>query len=124
MWELWKRSQSLRVRPSDLVGIRGSVKAFYFDRGIWRFGNNVEVAVDAAEQQARKTRGKKSKVNEAMVSLARQQTLDKMLKIDPVKTKGRFKDPALNFKGPSKGKSGGQDKPIRDAEDLGVGFLG
>lgn len=122
VWQLWQQSQSLRCRPSDLLGIRGSVRRFYFDRGIHKFGMRVENALSAAEASVR-GKGKSGKSNQIMVNNARQQAMDKILKIDPLIAKKRYRDPALNMKpkedpGESRGHSTNEDV------EVGVGFLG
>lgn len=114
----------MRVRPSDLVGFTDSIKRFYFDRGVWLFGTKVEAALQQAEQQARKN---KKKTSQAAVNMARQQVLDKMLKIPAERRAKRFKDPAIQFQGPASGKSGGQKIAMSDNRneiELGAGFLG
>lgn len=44
-------SKEMGVPPSRLVGLlSGSVRAFYFDRGIWLWGNKLEADMNRAEQ--------------------------------------------------------------------------
>lgn len=58
-----------------------------------------------------------------MINNARQQALDKMLKIDKASAKGRYRDPALNIKPEDKlGESSGQSESSEI--EVGVDFLG
>ena len=84
----------------------------------------MESALLEAENSVR-SKGKSSKTNQIMVNNARQQVLDKMLRIDKGKAKGRYRDPALNMK-PKENKLGeSSGHPDRSEEiDVGVGFLG
>lgn len=65
-----------------MMGIKSPVKAFYFDRGIWFFGNTVEGAMNAAESKAKTATSAKA---------ARSRVLHAHL--SDGSTKGRFKDP-------------------------------
>ena len=124
VWELWKHSQAIRCRPSELCGIKGSIRQFYFDRGITRFGTGVENALDAAEASVRKRKGKTS---DAMLTVARQQVLDKKLRVKPEEKSSRYKDPAANFSKPEQaGKPSGQKIKMSDDRDeipMGIDFL-
>lgn len=123
MWELWKNSQANRCLPSELCQITGSVRRFYFDRGITRFGTSVEQALEIAEANVRKRKGKTS---QTMINAARQQTLDKMLKIKPDEATKRYKDPAAGFTGRKESPKGKRITMSGDANEihLGVDFLG
>jgi hypothetical protein len=54
-------SQSLRSRPSILLGIENVALAFYFDRAVWSFGSNLQYLLDKAESEAKTPAAAKSK---------------------------------------------------------------
>lgn len=77
----------MRTTPSQLVGIQSDVRAFYFDRGIWAFGREIEDAMDRAADKATKPERK---------TAVRQQILNSY--IAPEDTSKRFRDPSAGVK--------------------------
>lgn len=92
MWQLWKRSQAFRTRPSELIGLEDPLIAYFLDRGTWFLGTYVEDRVDAAGRNA--VKGVKNKKNaEALQNGARLRTLDKLLGGGDSSVQRKFKDP-------------------------------
>lgn len=88
---LWLESQSLRVTPSNILGLEaGSYEAYCLDQAVWYFGSQVQNDVEQAGQPKAKGSGK--------IESARRRTLDKYLKEPGASTKGQFADPAMLFK--------------------------
>jgi hypothetical protein len=75
-------AQTYHCRPSDLVGPLHPLTAFYLDRAIFAFGQEIEADLEAA--------GKKAK-NEKGASVKQQMVLNRWLRTEGG---GRFKDPA------------------------------
>lgn len=83
-------AQAFRSRPSELLGVSGSFRAFSVDRAVWTFGTAVEGAMDDAE----KVLGNKAKP--AMITQARQRVWDQFMGINAAEVPGRFRDPATS----------------------------
>lgn len=88
MWELWRRAKTFCTTPSSLLGLRpGSVKAFYFDRGIYLWATEIENEMNAAEARAKNRKlaaGMRSRILEN--HLSKWETPEEKAK--------RFRDPA------------------------------
>jgi len=76
------------ARPSALLGLADSFRAFAIDRVVWTFGTAVESDMDKAEGQL------SDKAKSSMKVLARQRVWDAYMGIDTTNTPGRFADPA------------------------------
>jgi len=87
MWEVWSLSQSLRVRPSDALGLRDRFVAFCVDRAVWTFAKTVEEAMDQAESRLPKNAKDRAHVN------ARQRVLDQYLGVVASEQPSRFRSP-------------------------------
>lgn len=91
MWETWIATQSMRCKPSDLLGLQGSIAQYYFDRAVWAFGSAVQAELDAVEDAATRS---KSKTSPKTIQARKQMVLNKWIPA-PESTKGRYKDPAI-----------------------------
>lgn len=85
MWELWRRSQALHCKPSDLLGFDSPIRAFYFDRGVWLFASRLESDMDTASERAKSDKAKQA---------ARLKVMNLYLASDEEPVAKRFKDPA------------------------------
>lgn len=81
-----------RERPSKTYGIKGSLAAFLFDRGIYHWGTFVENKMDEAEQNIRRSM-RNRKGTDTFVLSARQATYNKLLGIKD--TKNVYKQPQI-----------------------------
>lgn len=91
MWETWLASRSLRIRPSDYLGIEWSVTRYYMDKAVWTLGSLIDADLAEAEDSGG------SKITASQIRVKKQAVLDKWLIInkDSSSVKGRFKDPAV-----------------------------
>ena len=80
-------SQAYRVRPSELLGVTDSFRAFTVDRAVWMFAAAIERDQDIAAGGLPKT------AKQNTIEQVRQRVLDRYLGIDPAKVPGRFRDP-------------------------------
>ena len=62
---MWRLSQSVRTRPSELMGIRHTAVAFYFDRVVVSIGTAIES--DIQEAQAKSKNNKAASVKAQLV---------------------------------------------------------
>jgi hypothetical protein len=85
-------SQSLRSRPSELLGVSDPFVAYCVDRSIWTFAQTVEKEQNDAETRLPKN------AKDATKTHARQRVLDRYLGIETAKTPGRFRDPVAKTK--------------------------
>lgn len=76
-WQVWNQVRALRCRPSDLYGIEWPLARFYFDRGIYWWGNFVEQKLQEAEQNVRQQM-KNRKGTEMFVTSTRIATFNKI----------------------------------------------
>lgn len=53
-WQVWNQSKALSCRPSELYDIEWPLARFYFDRGIYLWGNFVENKMNEAEMTVRR----------------------------------------------------------------------
>lgn len=77
MWQMYRMAQTVNVRPSEFLGIEDPYVAYCCDEAVIAFGLGVETQVDAVEAK-----------NDKELSRKRQQVLDRLLGVEPVK---RFK---------------------------------
>lgn len=56
LWQAWNLSRTWRVRASELYHITDPLTAFYFDRVVAAFGQEVEAALDEASDGAKNRR--------------------------------------------------------------------
>lgn len=81
-------AKEMGVPPSRLVGFPpGSVRAFYFDRGIWIWGNKVEAEMNQAEQGSS---------NAGFARAARLRVFNRHMG-EKDDTKGAYRDPAKSI---------------------------
>lgn len=71
-------AKGLQVRPSVLYGIEDQLTAFYFDRGIYWWGNFVDNKVAEAEAKVRQS-FKNKKGTDVFVNSERAKTMSKLL---------------------------------------------
>jgi hypothetical protein len=83
LWEAWRLSKTMGVRPSELYGVHDEVAAWCFDRAVVTFGLAVENDIDEAVRNA------KSKQADAAANRALRKWLN-----PPGDTTGMFRDPA------------------------------
>ncbi len=76
-------SQAYHTRPSELLGIDSTHRAFYLDRQVWAFGSDLEGKMSEAESKAKSTSQSKA---------ARMRVLNNALA--PSGGVRRFRDPA------------------------------
>ena len=57
MWSTWRLSQSVRTRPSELMGIQHDAVAFYFDRVVAGIGTAIEQEIETAQQKSKNAAG-------------------------------------------------------------------
>ena len=91
MWELYRQAKAFRCRPSELVGYVEPIKAFYFDRGVWMFGTEIDNALATADQNAK---------NPKFARAARARVLANYLRGG--ESTGRYRDPATEVASPVK----------------------
>lgn len=80
-------SQSMRCRPSSLMGIDDTLTAFYADRATWTFATTIDNEMEAAV--ARLPKNAKDKAHQR----ARQRVLDAFLGIEEAAQPERFRSP-------------------------------
>ena len=80
-------SQSMRCRPSSLLGVMDPIVAFYTDRAAWTFASTIEQEMEAAVTRLPKNAKDKAHQN------ARQRVLDAFLGIEESKQPQRFRSP-------------------------------
>lgn len=85
----------MQQTPAQLVGFSSTVKAFYFNRGVWRFGTSIENAL--AEVENSRSSGKGKSKSAQWVTLNRQRVLDKYLGATEEQKAKRYKDPAIRL---------------------------
>ena len=89
MWITWRKSQSLGVPPSEVVGlIRGSYEAYCFDEVCWYAGQVIEADLEKAGQKPGKDQQK--------IEQARKAVLKKYFG-DSFEPQQKFADPAALF---------------------------
>jgi hypothetical protein len=76
-WQLWNQAKGLGCRPSELYDIEWPLARFYFDRGIYWWGNYVEDRMNEAEATVRKQM-KNRKGTETFVASQRIATFNKI----------------------------------------------
>ena len=105
-------SKGLQVRPSVLYGIDDQLAAFYFDRGIYWWGNFVDGKVAEAEARVRQSL-KNKKGTEVFVNSERIKTMSKLLG-DTDTTVGYrvYNDPSKKTKKALPAKSSGMDPKL------------
>ena len=81
---MFQLSKGLRVRPSVLYGIDNQLAAFYFDRGIYWWGNFVDNKIAEAEARVRHA-FKNKKGTDMFVNSERVRTMNKLLGIQDEK---------------------------------------
>ena len=57
LWTTWKLSQSVRTRPSELMGIRHDAVAYYFDRVVVGVGTAIEAEIEEAQSKSKNQKG-------------------------------------------------------------------
>ena len=90
-WQVWNQTQALKCRPSDLYDIEWPLARFYFDRGIYWWGNFVEQKMQEAEQTVRQQM-KNKKGTEMFVASTRIATFNKIFGLS---TASAFRQPEL-----------------------------
>lgn len=93
---MFQLAKGLQVRPSVLYGIESQLAAFYFDRGIWWWGNFVDNKVAEAEMRVRHA-FKNKKGTDVFVNSERTRTLNRLLGVrDPNAGYRVYSDPNKN----------------------------
>jgi len=75
-------AKELHQRPSDLVGCRHPVTAYYFDRAIFDVGSQIESEIEKAQSRKKSDKG---------AQMAAQMVLNRWLRSEGA---ARYRDPA------------------------------
>ena len=91
VWLLWLKSRSVRVRPSELLGIKpASIEGYCLDEAVIYFGMSLENMLEQA--------GVKPSKEERRAQAARERLLDRVLAEEgEEKQASGFADPAAMF---------------------------
>jgi hypothetical protein len=81
-------AQAMHCRPSNLMGIKDPLTAFYADRATFSFAKTIENEMDAAVTRLPKNS------KEAAQQRARQKVLDQYLGYETVSQPSRFRAPS------------------------------
>lgn len=81
-------AQSMRCRPSSLLGIADPIVAFYTDRAVWTFATTIENDMEAAAERLPKNAKEKTQQR------AKQRVLDAFLGIEDAQQPERFRAPS------------------------------
>ena len=87
-WEAWNLSKSFNTLPSDIYGVSGAA-GYFFDRGIYLFGNYVESEMSAAESSAS---------NSSFANMSRSRAFARCMGDDMEKSTAGFADPFSKVK--------------------------
>ena len=101
-WEAWQISNSFHKLPSEIYGVSGAA-GYFFDRGIYLFGNYVEGEMSRAENSAS---------NASFASMNRARAFARCMGDDMAKSTAGFADPfsdgKINVKSKSTENTAGQ----------------
>ncbi len=88
---MWNLSKTYGARPSELLGVDDQLAALHLDAAVWRFGTELEEALNQEMNPPRQ--GKRSKpLTPAQQHVRAMDVLEKWLGVSGLK---KYKDPAL-----------------------------
>jgi hypothetical protein len=80
-------AEAMKCRPSQLLGVRDPLTAFYTDRATWTFAMTIQSDMDEAEKRL------PNNAKDAAHVRARQKVLDQYMGIEAADQPGRFRTP-------------------------------